>query len=1367
MPAKTDDVRLALEQLAAALVDDLERIAQRTVTRMQELLPSYAKVPTETLIPVTLTHLRNLLQAVVDPEADPSRAEDEFRIWGETGVSRGVTADDLLQAWRIGAQCVRQEAQTVARHLGIPDEVLLKFVEATVLWGDVGMRMSVEAQRDVEVREFEGLAAEHAALRRVAMLVADGVESGAVFAAVADEVHSLFGADMSAIVRFDEGRSVALLGAHGGAHAPGARVGLDPGYVVDSVRTSGRAARFDTDDPRAEEMPGVVRALGIRSALASPIIVDGQLWGAVTAATSGTEPMPADAESRIAQFTELVATAVSNVHARTEVERLVAEQTALRRVATMVARTESSEEVFAQVAEEAGLLLEADSAGVCRYERDDRATLVAAWGQLGRTIPVGSRFGLDDHDSVPALIYRTKRPARVVGNEDATGAVGDYAREVGLLSACGAPIFVGGRLWGSLVVGSSRRDAMLADAESRMAEFTELAATAISNIQARSEVEDLAEEQAALRRVAELVAHEASQTEIFTAIAEEIGRLLGTGEMRMMRYESDRAAVIVASAGELDIFPVGSRWSLDGENVASRVYHTRQPARIDEYAAKSGPIADGVQSVGIRGVVGSPILVGGQVWGAMLTATVTEEPLPSDTGRRLGQFTELMATAIANAEARAEVERLAEEQAALRRVATLVARGVSPDEIFSAVSDEVGRLFRSSCSIARFEPEGSAMVVVGVNRGAAPVSLGTRWELEDFLASTAVYHTGRSARRTHTGDINASGRVADSLRAMGFVSTVAAPIVVDGRPWGAITVSDHREDLPPDTEERVESFTELVATAIASAQGRAELAASEGRARDLAREQAALRRVATLVAEGVSAEQLFSAVSLEAAEVIRVPVVGVHRYEADATFTTMGVSGETSFSVSSRWPIEKGGLADMILATGRPARKDDYARMPGALGAAVRRDRMLSTVGVPIVVDGSVWGFMVAAATPGTPLPGQTEERFARFIELVATAIANSQARAHLEQLAEEQAALRRVATLVAEGASATAVFDAVAAGMERVLGADGVTLSRYEPHDEAIVLAHSGSDPRRVPPGTRVSHRGENVTSLVRSGMGSARMEHRGGPPGAIAELASTKGVRVSVGAPIVVDGRLWGVAIANWSSEKSPPADTEERMAKFAELLDTAIANADSRDQLTASRARLLTEADEARRRVVRDLHDGAQQRLVHTIVTLKLAQRALQRNDGKAESHISEALEQAQQGNAELRELAHGILPAVLTQGGLRSGVNSIVSRLELPIEVDIPANRFPAEIEASAYFVVAEALTNVVKHSHAGRAEVRARVNDGTLHVEVSDNGVGHPDLHGHGLVGLADRVIALGGRLEVSSPPNGGTLLSATLPLSAG
>jgi len=389
-----------------------------------------------------------------------------------------------------------------------------------------------------------------------------------------------------------------------------------------------------------------------------------------------------------------------------------------------------------------------------------------------------------------------------------------------------------------------------------------------------------------------------------------------------------------------------------------------------------------------------------------------------------------------------------------------------------------------------------------------------------------------------------------------------------------------------------------------------------------------------------------------------------------------------------------------------------------------------------------------------------------KFAALLDTAIANAEARTEIERLAEEQAALRRVATLVAEGAAANAVFDAMAAEMARLLEADGVTLGRYEPDEHVTVVAHSGANAAQVPVGTRVRHTGENVTSLVRRTKRPARMEDYEGGHGPVADLVRDLGVRASVAAPIVVDGQLWGVTIASWQGEQSPPADTEERMTKFAALLDTAIANADSRDQLAASRARLVTAGDEARRRLVRDLHDGAQQRLVHTIVSLKLAKRAFGEGDGKAETLVGEALYHAERSNAELRELAHGILPAVLTRGGLRAGIDAVVSRLDLPVQVEVPADRFPSEIEASAYFIVAEALTNVMKHSHATGAEVRTSVRDRIVHVEVQDDGIGGADPTGQGLVGMADRVTALGGRFTIESPAGDGTLVAATLPLSS-
>jgi signal transduction histidine kinase len=233
---------------------------------------------------------------------------------------------------------------------------------------------------------------------------------------------------------------------------------------------------------------------------------------------------------------------------------------------------------------------------------------------------------------------------------------------------------------------------------------------------------------------------------------------------------------------------------------------------------------------------------------------------------------------------------------------------------------------------------------------------------------------------------------------------------------------------------------------------------------------------------------------------------------------------------------------------------------------------------------------------------------------------------------------------------------------------------------------------------------------------------------------------------------------------STETLPADTEARLASFAELVATAIANAEARMELAASRARIVAATDEERRRVVRDLHDGAQQRLVHTVLTLRAAQGALQNEEEDLPALLTEALEHAEQATAELRELAQGILPGVLTHGGLRAGVRALASRMPVPVEKDVSVGRLPAAVEATAYFVVAEALTNVAKHARAGRASVTVRIEDGTLQIQVSDDGNGGARPDGSGLLGLADRLDVLGGQLRVESPVDGGTLVAAAIPL---
>jgi signal transduction histidine kinase len=226
-----------------------------------------------------------------------------------------------------------------------------------------------------------------------------------------------------------------------------------------------------------------------------------------------------------------------------------------------------------------------------------------------------------------------------------------------------------------------------------------------------------------------------------------------------------------------------------------------------------------------------------------------------------------------------------------------------------------------------------------------------------------------------------------------------------------------------------------------------------------------------------------------------------------------------------------------------------------------------------------------------------------------------------------------------------------------------------------------------------------------------------------------------------------------------------TEHRLARFCELVAAAIANAESRAALNASRARIVAASDDARRRTVRDVHDGAQQRLVHTLITLKRARAALGDHNTETGRLLDESLAQAHTANEQLRELAHGILPAALARGGLRAGVDSLVSHLALPVDTELLAGRLPEPVETAAYFVIAEALTNTVKHAGAGRARVRAIAIGDRLELEVADDGRGGADpAWGPGLTGLADRVETVGGSMTGDSPPGAGTTLSAVLPL---
>jgi GAF domain-containing protein len=865
----------------------------------------------------------------------------------------------------------------------------------------------------------------------------------------------------------------------------------------------------------------------------------------------------------------------------------------------------------------------------------------------------------------------------------------------------------------------------------------------------------LAAEQAALRRVAALVAPGAAPDEVFAAVLEEVGRLLSVDYVHMGRYEPDDTLAVVASWG--DAGPAASRTMLGGKNLGTIVFQTGRSARIDSYADASGPIGVAARETGVRSAVGTPITVEGRLWGAMIAGSLGEQALPADAEARLASFTELLATTIANAESRAGVTRLVADQAALRRVATLVARAVPPEDVFAAVVEEVGRLLPVDfADLGRCEPDGTITFLAGWGKTRAVFPVGARLRLGGKNVTTLVAQTGRPARIESYAD--ASGPIGAPTRETGVRSSVGTPITVEGHLWGVMAAGwSLQEPMPADTEPRLAQFTDLLETAIANAESRARLAR-------LAEEQAALRRVATLVAQGAAPEDVFAAVTEEVGQLLGVDVAYMARYEPDRTLTAIAAWGRasTAFPVGGRWALGGRNLSTLVFETGRPARIDGYEDASGPVGVTGRESGFRSSVGSPIVVERRVWGMVMVGSTLEQPLPADTEARLASFTELLATAIANAESRAGLARLAEEQAALRRVATLVARGTRPEEVFAAVANEVGRLLSVDMANVIRYESDGTVMFVASAGE--HRFPVGSRWPLGETNLSTLVLETGRPARIDDYADATGPLAEGIREGGVRSAVGTPIIVEGRLWGLMAAGSSQEQRLPPDTEARLASFTELVATAIANAEARTEVAASRARLVAATDDERRRVVRDLHDGAQQRVVHTIVTLKLACEALEEDEEAVAELVREALDNADRANVELRDLARGILPTVLTRGGLHAGVDALASRTPVPVEIDVSVGRLPTAVEATAYFVVAEALTNVAKHARAGRAEVMARIEDGTLAVEVRDDGVGGAQPEGSGLVGLADRLAALDGRLRVESPADGGTLVSAAIPL---
>jgi signal transduction histidine kinase len=552
--------------------------------------------------------------------------------------------------------------------------------------------------------------------------------------------------------------------------------------------------------------------------------------------------------------------------------------------------------------------------------------------------------------------------------------------------------------------------------------------------------------------------------------------------------------------------------------------------------------------------------------------------------------------------------------------------------------------------------------------------------------------------------------------------------------------------------------------AVANKAGRRAVASEQARA-VLAEEQAALRRVATLVARQSSPAEIFAAVTEEVGRLFNLDMAQLFVRDGE-TMTVVGawsLRGPLAIPIGLQLELEGDVVATRAFHAQRPVRMDDYSQAQGPDAEHVRSLGVRSAAGTPIVVEGRTWGVMTVASLRPEPLPAGTEERIGAFAELVATAIANAESQAQIGRLAEEQAALRRVATLVALGAHEDEVFAAVAKETGQVLAADVGCVLRYEADATATVVAVWG-DARSWPVGSNWPLEGDSAASQVFRTRRPARMESYSEASGEIATLARQEGRATGAGAPIIIDDRMWGVAVVSLPSGRPLPADAEGRVARFTDLAATAIANAEVRAELTASRARVVASADEARRRLERDLHDGIQQRLVSLALKARAAETMTPRPSNQIRDELSLLASGLTAALDELREIAHGIHPAVLSEAGLGPALRALARRSAVPVTLEVNlGSRLQDPIEVAAYYVVSEALANAAKYAQASTIEVRIADHDGELAVYIHDDGIGGADpSRGSGIIGLKDRVEALGGRISVVSPPGGGTTVQVRL-----
>jgi signal transduction histidine kinase len=682
-----------------------------------------------------------------------------------------------------------------------------------------------------------------------------------------------------------------------------------------------------------------------------------------------------------------------------------------------------------------------------------------------------------------------------------------------------------------------------------------------------------------------------------------------------------------------------------------------------------------------------------------------------------------------------------EQHGALGRVTRLITRRAELEAVFEAVVSEVGHLVGGSTWLLRHDSDSQTTVLASVGDSSFPK--GSRWPREGFTV---------------------------------LESSLRSAVVVDGLVWGALCTQPHEH---PGTEAGawVEDFAELVSVAVAAASARAALQRLTG-------EQAALRHVATLVAEGSSPSDLFAAVARAVAQAIDVEAISVERIDADRSTTVIASLDAPMFPIGSRWPVDEPGLHASVVSSGRPIRVDDVSIVGGPSGTAMRESAIRSLVAAPIIVEGAVWGVMWVGGKRDEPLAAAAETRLRDFAELAAVAVANARSRHQLRRLADSEASLRRVATLAAEGATLGQLLAAVADEAARMLGGVPVAILRFDRGDSCEVVAAHNDPVFELGSSWPVEE--ASLAAAVRESRAPVRIDDIAASRGIVAEAVRAAGLTSAIGAPIVVDGDVWGMvriglrqrrealpSFTGWYtsrmlSSEVPGEEIEARLASFTDLVGTAISRAQAQAELIASRARIVEAGDEAMRRIERDLHDGTQQRLVALTLHLQRLRADVPVADQATHEGLGEVERELKSVIGEVQELSRGVHPAQLAVGGLRPSLRALARRSPIPVDVsvDVP-ERPPASVETGLYYVVSEALANAIKHSGAASVSVSVVGDLRSVRATVADDGVGGAETGaGSGLTGLRDRVDALAGVFSVVSPRGGGTTISVELPIAA-